>query len=553
MPLLDAHGRPMRTADLKSEAAAATMGGVRSPLSGYPADGMSPQRLAAILREADAGDGMRYLELAETIEERDLHYLGVLGTRRRAVSQLDITVEAASDSAADEAIAEDLRRWLKRDELTDEVFHILDCIGKGISFTEILWDTSSGDWWPQSLVRRDPRWFGFDPVDLETPMIRGNDGQLQSLPGGKFIVAQIAAKSGLPLRSGVARVAAWAWMFKAFTQRDWTIFTQTYAQPIRLGKYHPGATEQEKATLMRALVNIAGDMAAMIPESMMMELITAQNIGAAHALYKERSDWLDQQVSKAVLGQTATTDAVTGGLGSGKEHRQVQEDIERADAKALAAILNRDLVRPFTDLNHDPQAAYPRLKISRPEQEDLAAFSAAIGPMIDRGLQISQEDVRAKFGLGAPKAGAVLMAPAARQSDPSAPPDGTATEPLPPNREIKGNPGVFKRGQAALWATTALNAEGASAGLSDGDPVGRHLDALTARTETDAGPHVGAMIGEIEAMLEAAASLAEFREMLLAAFPKIDVSDLAGLLGQAMLAGHVGGRVALAEGSDDGI
>ncbi len=66
---------------------------------------MSPQRLAAILRAADMGDAIRYFELAETIEERDLHYLGVLGTRRRAVAQLDISVEAASDSAADEAIA----------------------------------------------------------------------------------------------------------------------------------------------------------------------------------------------------------------------------------------------------------------------------------------------------------------------------------------------------------------------------------------------------------------------------------------------------------------
>ncbi|MBL9057471.1 MAG: DUF935 family protein, partial [Rhodobacteraceae bacterium] len=218
-----------------------------------------------------------------------------------------------------------------------------------------------------------------------------------------------------------AALAAWAWMFKAFTQRDWTIFTQTYAQPVRLGKYHPGATEAEKATLMRALANIAGDMAAMIPESMMIDFIEAANVGAAHALYKERSDWLDQQVSKAVLGQTATTDAVTGGLGSGKEHRQVQEDIERADAKALSAILNRDLVRPFVMLNHGPQKAYPRIIIARPEQEDLAAFSSAIGPMIDRGLEVDQEAIREKFGLAAPKPKAQLMMPIGARSAPDLP------------------------------------------------------------------------------------------------------------------------------------
>lgn len=550
MSLLDAYGRPMKAATLKSEIAAATLGGVRSPLSGYPADGMTPGRLAAILREADAGDGMRYLELAETIEERDLHYVGVLGTRRRSVSQLDITVEAASDSAEDEAIAEDLRAWLKRDELTDEIFHILDCIGKGVSFTEILWDTSSGDWWPKALVRRDPRWFGFDQRDLKTPMIRDKTGHLRPLDGGKFIVAQIAAKSGLPLRSGLARVAAWAWMFKAFTQRDWTIFTQTYAQPIRLGKYHPGATEQEKATLMRAISNIAGDMAAMIPESMMMELITAANVGAAHALYKERSDWLDQQVSKAVLGQTATTDAVTGGLGSGKEHRQVQEDIERSDAKATGAVLTRDLARPYVMLNYGPQAAYPRIKIGRPEQEDLKAFADAVGPMIDRGLEVDQEDIREKFGLPAPKPKARLMTPSGAKSAPEPPPDETGTAPQDRNRSIKGNPGVFKRGEALLRGTTALNAEGVPTALPAQNPATEHVGALAMRTKAEAAPHVAAMIDQVETMLQAAGSLEEFREMVLSAFDQISSSELAAVLGQAMLAGWAGGRVAVEEEAD---
>ena len=92
-----------------------------------------------------------------------------------------------------------------------------------------------------------------------------------------------------------------------------------------------------------------GDCAAIVPESMMIEFVQAANLGAMK-LYEERCDWLDKQTSKLVLGQTATTDAVTGGLGSGKEHREVQEDIERADASQLSAILNRDLIRPWVQL-----------------------------------------------------------------------------------------------------------------------------------------------------------------------------------------------------------
>lgn len=44
--LVDAYGRPLVGATLKSEVMAATLGGVRSPLTGYPADGLTPERLA---------------------------------------------------------------------------------------------------------------------------------------------------------------------------------------------------------------------------------------------------------------------------------------------------------------------------------------------------------------------------------------------------------------------------------------------------------------------------------------------------------------------------
>jgi phage gp29-like protein len=69
--ILDAYGRPIDRKALVQEREGPTLTGVRSPMSGYPADGLNPVRLAAILREADQGDPVRYLELAEQIEERD--------------------------------------------------------------------------------------------------------------------------------------------------------------------------------------------------------------------------------------------------------------------------------------------------------------------------------------------------------------------------------------------------------------------------------------------------------------------------------------------------
>lgn len=538
--LLDHRGNPVQRSLLKTQVAVPTTTGLRNPMSGYPGDGLNPVRLASILREADMGNPIRFFELAETIEERDLHYVGVLGTRRRSVSQIDITVEPASDKAEDVDRAAMVTKWLKRDELSEEVFDILDCIGKGISFTEIIWDTSEGQWQPQVLEWSDPRWFGVDRLDLRSPTMRTASGADEPLPAFKFIGASIKAKSGLPLRSGLSRIAMWAYLFKKFTERDWAIFTQTYGQPLRLGKWGAGASEADKETLFQAVANIAGDCAAIIPASMEIEFVQTGSVGASAELYKERADWLDQQISKCVLGQTATTDAVTGGLGSGKEHRQVQEDIERADAKALAAILNRDLIRPWMQLNFGSLPAYPRLVIARPEAVDIAQLSSALAPLIDRGLKVSSSDVRSKFGLPEPAPDAEVLAPAQKQSPPE-----------PPAAPLKGLAARFEGGKALLRVTTALASESASGGPPTNNPVTDAIEQLSAALEGEAAASVEGMIDEIEVMLETAGSLAEFREMLMQGFPSLDTGELARVMALALLSAWGAGRVAIEEEAGD--
>ncbi|SDY55244.1 DUF935 domain-containing protein [Citreimonas salinaria] len=538
--LLDAWGRPVRKAELTQEVSAASVSGVRSPITGYPGDGLTPARLGTVLREADAGDPLRYLELAEAIEEKDGHYLGVLGTRRRSVTQLEITVKDASADPLDVEIGAMVRDWLDRDELADELFDILDAIGKGYSFTEIIWDTSEGQWMPDRLEYRDPRWFGFDRVDLKTPFLRGDNGEELPLPAFKFIEARIKAKSGLPARSGLARVVLWPYLFKKYGERDWSIFSQTYGQPVRVGKFGPGATKEDRATLMRAVANIAGDMAAIIPESMQLEFVETGNLSASSSLYKDRAEFYDKQVSKAVLGQTATTDAETGGLGSGKEHRLVQEDIERADAKALAAILNRDLVRPWVELNYGPRPRYPRIVIVRPEAEDLKAFTDAVTPWVDRGLEVAEEDLREKFGLRQPKKNARILSPKASAPAKAAPASPGSGGNAPESEFERG----FEYPEALSQGVDPETRESASAGRSE------PLAEAAVRLAEEAAPAIEGMLGQIEVMLDAAGSLDELREMLLAAFPEVSSDRLATVMGRAFASAHLGGMAAVVEEAD---
>lgn len=513
-------GKKPEQATLSEDRSGPTTVGVRAAYDGlHPAQGLTPQRLARILREAIDGDATAYLALAEDMEERDPHYAGVLGIRKRQVSSIPITVEAASDDAADVAAADLVREVIARDGFRLELIDVLDAIGKGYSVTEIIWDTSGSRWMPAALKWRDPRWFQFDPLDLETLYRRGAGGP-EPLEPAKYVVHMAKTKSGLPIRGGLARLVAWGFMFKSFTVKDWAVFCEAYGQPLRIGKYGAGASETDKETLLRAVRSIGADFGAIIPDSMMIEFIQATLSGSLD-LYERRANWLDQQVSKAVLGQTQTTDATAGGYATAQVHDGVRGDIEDADAEQLAGTLNRDLVRWVVDLNLGPPKGgrYPRIVIRRPEAEDLAALAANLEKLVPLGLKVSESWARDKFGVPDPDAGEDLLGKATpAPTDPPVPP--VPTDP-----------------KAARKAAMSQ--------LFGGPPAPRDaVDEAVAAILADEGWErlVAPMLTGLEARLETVTSEAELAAVLAEHLADMDVTALAETIAQARFAARIAGE-----------
>lgn len=423
--LLDQFGNPIKREELTTEEATPSMSGVRQIMASYQTGGLNPLRLANIIRQADEGDAMAYLELAEEVEEKDTHYVSVLGTRKRAVSQLDITVIPASSDKADMDNAQIIEEWLDRDQLETELFHILDAIGKGFSVTEILWDTNSGIWLPQDLKWRDPRWFKFDQNDGETLFLKSETGENIPLKPFKYIIHKAQSKSGIPIRGGVIRPCVWMWLFKNFSIKDWVIFTEAYGQPVRLGKYAPGASQKDRDVLMRAVANIGSDAAAIIPESMTIEFIETATKGGTVDAFERLCKFCDQQISKAVLGQTTTTDALSSGLAGNQAHNDVRGDIERSDAKQLAATINQQLIPMIISLNKGPQKRYPRIQIGRGDVVDIDKLSLAAERGVKLGMKVSSSKLRDKLGLPAPDDDKDILQVPTGQTD--VPPPATAS------------------------------------------------------------------------------------------------------------------------------
>lgn len=522
--LIDLYGRPLivaasaTKAEISEVVARPTTTGVRQAWNNSTvAAGLTPQRLASMLQRAADGDAHDYLTLAEEMEERDWHYAAELGKRKLAVLGLDRTVQPASDDARDIEIAEAVRTEIIEDEAFEDLgAGLLDALGKGFGVVEIGWATSKR-WVPNQYAWRDPRWFQWD---------RETGHQLQMLDAAdmangielrpfKFAVHRPNLKMGLPVRGGLARLAAWAFLFKFYGVKDWATFAESYGQPLRLGKYDASATPKDVDILFNAVSMIGTDCAAVIPKAMEIEFIKAEGgTGSGADLYQKFAEFLDKQVSKAVVGQAGTADMQSGGgYAQAKVLDGVRGDIRESDAKQLARTIRRDVIEPYVRFNYGPDAKVPGLLLETPETEDLKALSEALAPMIDRGLKVRASQLREKFGLDAPEGDDEVLGPAAKAAPATAQPGAG-----PAKAEAEGDKAQNR----------ALNrAEGEA---EPRDRIDELTDDLLAGWTEDLDP----MVEPFEQLAKTANSYAEFEAGLIGAVEGMDPTALAKSLGAAL-------------------
>lgn len=512
--ILGPDGQPIQYELLDQEIAAPTMTGVRQVWRDSVASNLDPQRLARILRGAVEGDARDFLTLAEEMEEKDGHYFSVLSTRKLKISGLETRIDAFSDASQDQEIAAAVREVLLGPAFSDSMFDLTDALGKSYAVSEIMWDRSSKPWKPRELIWRDPTFFQFDRVSGQELRLIDEADMFNgvALAPFKFIVHRPKLRSGLPIRGGLARLAAPSFMCKAWSWKDWMAFADVFGMPMRIGKYQDRADPKDISKLMAAVANLGTDAAAVIPKSMEIEFNQAANVAGAGDFFEKLANFWDKQVSKGVLGQTMTTD--DGSSHSQAEvHNEVRLDLLTADARALSTTLNRDLVRPFVDLNFGP-GRYPRLVVVVPEPEDTAALIDALETLVPMGLEVEVSVIRDKLGLADPPKGKdVKLLTAAKVATPDAAAPGT-----PPIRAVKA----------------ALNAE--QQGVSPA-----REDQLVALLASRADPMVMDWVQSIERLVKNAVSIEEIRDGLLKLLPDMPADRFAQVMEQALTIAGVAG------------
>ncbi|GHU10949.1 Mu-like prophage FluMu protein gp29 [Betaproteobacteria bacterium] len=521
--MLDAFKKYLRglkkPGDLPPRLATPTPYGVRQAAFSSVVRGLEPAKVAGIMAAALQGDASRWFALAEEMEERYPHYAAQIATRKRALAGLPLRVEAVSTEPRDIEIAAFVSENLPA--IRAALFDMADAIAKGISVMELEWQAVGGRWRIAALTRVDPRWLRFDPVDLATPLLASDAfPEGEPLEAGRFFTLTLPQKSGLAVRGGIAWCAVWPFLFQNFSLKDWVTFVERFGKPIRLGVYEAGvASEADVEVLTEAVAAIGQDMGAVISSNLKLEFPQAAG-GNGSGAWPELLRYLDNQVSKLIIGQTLSADSGNTGLGSGVAGLQgdVRRDILLADAAMVETALSTTLIPLLTQVNFG-DAPCPAVTLDTTQEEDLSARMSIVKTAVELGFKVSTSWFSDTFKIPLAEDGESVLVPG-----------------------VQGDQGSGDRGQVSVPSAHRAESNGDTRAVAAAQA---ELDLLADAALSDWQPQMDACLFPVLAAINEAAENGDTAETILARLPRLleqmDSGLLEKRLAKAMMVAQAGG------------
>lgn len=570
MKILDQDGNPIDMAALRepqTEQAGpnglAHTGWLKREFDAHPGRALTPQRLNNILQQAESGNLIAQLELADDMEERDGQIFSELAKRKGAVAGLQWDVEPPDDaSPAEQAQADQVRDWIKTIPCFEEdvILEMMDAVLKGYKPIEMWWELDQATLQPR-FEPRPQRWLCLDE-DRDSLHLR--DGRspygVELQPYG-WLLHVHKSRNGYLARGSLARVLAWPYLFKHYAVRDLAEFLEIYGLPLRLGKYPAGASDDEKRKLLQAVVSIGHNAGGVIPQSMAIDFQSAAQ--GNEGPFKTMWDAMDAVESKIILGQTLTSsEGKSGSQALGNVHNEIRLDILNSDAKRVAATLTQQLIKPLVLFNiagADPRRL-PRFCLDVPQPEDLQIYADALPKLAQAGMRIGVADMHRRLRIEEAEDGEDILkgppAPAAAPGAPGAAAAAPAAEntDLPPGGKTpaKGTPAAAAANDPTTKEAATKQAEAADlagklpgAGQPPRDAIDDLVDEQVAQWRPMLAPLVGPLMAELDAALASGMTLAGFRHRLPDIVKQMDTRPAAERIGRAAFSVRLAGEADL--------
>lgn len=413
--------------------------------------------------------------------------------RQLAVVSKEFKVDAGGDRPIDKLAAEHLEQQLHRvgwDRVTEKM---LFGVYYGYAAAELIYGRDDRFITLDAIKVRNRRRFRYDQ-DGQLRLLTPNNMHLgEPCPAPYFWHFSTGADNDdEPYGLGLAHWLYWPVFFKRNDIKFWLIFLEKFGMPTALGKYDKNALPEEKAKLLEATHAIQSDSGIIIPEGMLIELLSAGRSGTGD--YKSLHDTMDAAIAKVVLGQVASSQGTPGRLGNDDLQGDVRLDLIKADADLICESFNLGPARWLTAWNF-PDAEPPRVYREVQEPEDMESRANR------------DEKVFRMSGF------------------------------KPTLGYVQETYGVEVQEQ-----TTANGAQPPAAEFAEGDKPSDPAAAMASRLAKDLASAVGDWGERLQAIYDSATSLEDLREKLLELAPELSLDEYTAVMGTALEAANLAGR-----------
>jgi phage gp29-like protein len=384
---------------------------------------VTPETIEWVIREAELGYMRDLSDLTKETINCDPHLSSVIGKRFRALASVEPKVvppEAPADPDRAAQLADQVRAMLRGiPQLRQNVIRLswahcngraaLEKVWSEARGKEYQWDLSELNWIHARRLSFGPRRElrirddAFDGSGFDT---RGLG--LDEIPH-KFLWYLPQLFDEYPEREGFGPRALFWSFFKRWAQRDRMTLLELFGKPWRIillekdARFDPAAMDSAQARVDE----MGCDASAALGPGMTLDVKNPDPKSTeGHRLNLQDCN---DEISKLVLGQTNTTDAKAGALGSQQAlvHQDGETLVISADGWGISEVLTEGIVRDWVRLNYGESelANAPTIELRYELPPDPDAEIERTTKAISIGLPLRVDEVYERIGFQRPEPG----------------------------------------------------------------------------------------------------------------------------------------------------
>lgn len=307
----------------------------------------------------------------------------------------DVTVEDGTDS--DIEAAKEIKKQLEPvyRRLVKECQDALDI---GYAVVEKFWEIPESKVEISRVLGHKQEQFVF-AEDGEILMVTEGGSTIPVNPL-RVIVATFDERKGNRYGRSLLTGAFWSWYFKKHGWLFWSNYLEKFGQPTVVGKYPTGTQEGPRKELLKACQAIQNDMAVIVDQNWMIELMEAKRGGVADT-YEKFIRYCDRCISKVILMTVLTSnESAFGTRAQAEVHQDISNECIEDDALWIAEMLTEQVVKPLTMWNYN-FTVQPKLVIQY-ATEDTSKEEAEKDEILSKILPIGTDYLYSKYNIPEP-------------------------------------------------------------------------------------------------------------------------------------------------------